>query len=98
MLVWELARLGIVRRHDLEVLLDRHLQSALVEDGEIACRKNERGGGGELSDHFFTHTGLLNTMLEKEFGVGFHSIIFERVEAELKRANKGLSDRRLTEK
>lgn len=96
MLVWELAKLGIVRRHDLEALLDRHLQTALAEDREIVTRRNDRGDDRKAGDHFFTHTGLLNVMLEKEFGVGFHSIIFDKVEAELKGNEKGGAAPRLT--
>jgi hypothetical protein len=32
-------------------------------------------------------------MLEKEFGVGFHSIIFEKVEAELQGSEKSRTGR-----
>jgi putative GTP pyrophosphokinase len=88
MLVWELSKLGIVRRHDLEALIDRHREAALSEDAAIAARRtSDSAEHGE--DHFFTHTGLLNTMLEREFGVGFHSIIFEKVEAELRASGTG---------
>jgi len=94
MLVWELSKLGIVRRSDIEALIDRRLDTALAEDDSIVAR---RAGGAERGDdHFFTHTGLLNVMLEKEFGVGFHSIIFDKVEAEL-RDNETSRGRRLTE-
>jgi len=93
MLVWELTRLGIVRRNDLETLIDRHLEAALADDHDIVGRRTEHGGGHNESDHFFTHTGLLNMMLEKEFGVGFHSIIFKKVEAELQRGENARSGR-----
>lgn len=83
MLVWELTKLGIVRRNDLEALIDQHLGTALAEDRDTVGRRTDHGGDHKDTDHFFTHTGLLNVMLEKEFGVGFHSIIFEKVEAEL---------------
>ena len=88
MLVWELTKLGIVRRNDLEALIDRHLEAALAEDRDIVRRRTDHGGDHNETDHFFTHTGLLNGMLEKEFGVGFHSIIFKKVEAELQGSEK----------
>lgn len=87
MLVWELTKLGIVRRNDLEALIDRHLETALAEDRDPVGRRADHD-----TDHFFTHTGLLNIMLEREFGVGFHSIIFEKVEAELQGSEKARSD------
>jgi hypothetical protein len=40
---------------------------------------------------FFTHTGLLNMMLEIEYGIGFHSKIFDKVEEELS-AEKDATD------
>jgi hypothetical protein len=82
MLVWELEKLGIVRRSDLEGLIARRLSEALAKERDIVGRTSGSMAAND-ADHFFTHTGLLNVMLEKEFGVGFHSLIFDRVEAEL---------------
>jgi ppGpp synthetase/RelA/SpoT-type nucleotidyltranferase len=96
MLVWELSKLGIVRRSDLEGLISRRLSAALEEDRKIVERDEEASTTSTGRDHFFTHTGLLTIMLEKEFGQGFHSIIFEKVEAELKASEQGRTDRRLT--
>jgi ppGpp synthetase/RelA/SpoT-type nucleotidyltranferase len=96
MLVWELSKLGIVRRSDLEGLVSRRLPAALEEDRKIVERDEGASTTSTVRDHFFTHTGLLNIMLEKEFGQGFHSIIFEKVEAELKASEQERTDRGLT--
>ena len=96
MLVWELGKLGMVRRSDLEGLIDRRLSSALDEDHRVVERRRDDSPRSTEKDHFFTHTGLLNIMLEKEFGEGFHSIIFERVETELKASEQERKDGRLT--
>lgn len=96
MLVWELGKLGILRRSDLEALIARRLSSALDEDRSIVARQQDDLSTSSESGHFFTHTGLLNIMLEKEFGQGFHSIIFDRVEAELQASEQGRIDRLLT--
>jgi putative GTP pyrophosphokinase len=95
MLVWELGKLGIVRRSDLEGLITRRLSSALDEDSSIVERHQDSSSASTERDHFFTHTGLLNIMLEKEFGQGFHSIIFDKVEAELQASEQERTDRRL---
>lgn|SRR5574337_124168 len=87
MLVWDLAKLGIVRRSDLEGLITRRLPDALAEDRKVVDRTSS-STAASARDHFFTHTGLLTIMLEKEFGVGFHSIIFDKVEAELKESEQ----------
>lgn len=87
MLIWELEKLGIVRRSQLEDLIARQLETALAKDLDIA-RSGQPHSGAD-TDHFFTHTGLLTIMLEDEFGVGFHSIIFDRVEAELQGSADG---------
>ena len=84
MLVWELSKLGMVRRSDLEGLIARRLSAALDEDRKIVEGDHGASTTSTDRDHFFTHTGLLTIMLEKEFGQGFHSIIFDKVEAELK--------------
>jgi len=94
MLVWELGKLGIGRRSDLEGLVSRRLAAALEEDRKIG--EPDEGASASPTDrgHFFTHTGLLNIMLEKEFGQGFHSIIFEKVEAELQSSEQERTGRR----
>jgi len=96
MLVWELGKLGIVWRSDLEALIDTHLASALDEDRKVVEKHQEHSSTPGESDHFFNHTGLLNVMLEQEFGLGFHSIIFDRVEAELEDVEHERTDHRLT--
>ena len=96
MLVWELGKLGIVRRSDLEGLITRRLSNALDEDRSVVERHQDRSSMSTDRDHFYTHTGLLNIMLEKEFGQSFHSIIFARVEAELQASEQERTDRRLT--
>jgi len=88
MLVWELGKLGIIRRSDLEGLIARRLSSALAEDRSIVERHGVSSAVDMERDHFFTHTGLLTIMLEKEFGQGFHSIIFDRVEGELEASER----------
>lgn len=82
MLVWELSKLGIATDRDLEDLISRRLTGAIEEDEKIVGRRRERGEE-EGNEVFFSHTGLLNMMLEAEFGMGFHGIIFDRVEAKL---------------
>jgi hypothetical protein len=74
MLVWELEKLGIASSESLDGLISRRLEHALEQD-------NDRS--------FFTHTGLLNLMLEAEYGVGFHSKIFDKVEEEISSGKKG---------
>jgi len=83
MVVWELGKLGIVHRSDLAALIDRRLSSALEKEYIVVERRQDNPSGSTGEDHFFTHTGLLNIMLEEEFGQGFHSIIFDRVDEEL---------------
>jgi putative GTP pyrophosphokinase len=73
MLVWELEKLGIASSESLERLIAQRLEHALEQD-------NDRS--------FFTHTGLLNLMLEAEYGVGFHSKIFDKVEEEMSLGKK----------
>lgn len=92
MLVWELGKLGILNADGLEDLISRRLDDALAEDRKIVDRRNESDEPKHqnLGAVFFTHTGLLNMMLEAEYGVGFHSKIFDKVEEELsaeKRSN-----------
>lgn len=77
MLVWELGKLGITTTRHLEELIARQLPKAITKDHEFAEKPPK------TRDVFFTYTGLLTIMLEQEFGVGFHSKIFEKVEAEL---------------
>lgn len=96
MLVWELSKLGIVRRSDLEGLIARRLCAALDEDRKIVERDQGASTTSTDRDHFFTHTGLLTIMLEKEFGQGFHSIIFDKVETELKASEQERTERRPT--
>jgi putative GTP pyrophosphokinase len=87
MLVWELGNLGILRVSDLDDLITRRLEEALEDDRKIVDKHTDKQGEDtERSTHFFTHTGLLNMMLEKEFGMGFHSKIFKRVGDELERS------------
>ncbi len=85
MLVWELGKLGILNSESLEDLISRRMDEALAEDRKIADRPNEKNGPDQQNQDavFFTHTGLLNMMLEAEYGIGFHSKIFDKVEEEL---------------
>lgn len=76
LLVWELGKLGIEDAKSLEELISRRLDDALAKDRRIA----EDPSGESV---FFTHTGLLNTMLTAEHGLGFHSKILDRVEEEI---------------
>ncbi len=85
MLVWELRKLGVTRTKHLEELIARRLPEAVEEDQRIVGRHHP-GSIRETeskNDVFFTHTGLLTIMLEKEYGIGFHSRIFDKVKAEL---------------
>jgi len=86
MLVWELGKLGITTTRSLEDLITRRLPDAVKKDHDIARQPPHTiDETGQEAETFFTHTGLLTIMLEAEYGVGFHSRIFERVEAELGR-------------
>lgn len=96
MLVWELGKLGIIRRSDLESLITRRLPEALAEDSQVVEIGNTRPTPNRIEDHFFTHTGLLKVMLGKEFGDDFHSIIFDQVEAELETSEQKRTRRRRT--
>lgn len=91
MLVWELDKLGIATTTHLEDLIARRLQEAIEEDQKVVGSRHAESTGecGDESDAFFTHTGLLNMMLEKEYGIGFHARIFAKVEAELTPDNAG---------
>ena len=89
MLVWELGKLGISNSERLEELISCRLEEALAQDRKIV---DGRSGENEPDEQdqdavFFTHTGLLNIMLEAEYGIGFHSKIFDRVEQELSTEN-----------
>jgi len=85
MLVWELSKLGITRAKEIEELISRRLGEAIEEYQKIVGGRQKKSGDAndDETDVFFTHTGLLNIMLEKEYGLGFHSKIFEKVEDEL---------------
>jgi hypothetical protein len=85
MLVWELGKLGITTTGSLEDLITRRLPDAIEQDRAAVEQQQARSAGDVPHEHasFFTHTGLLTIMLEREYGIGFHSRIFEKVEAEL---------------
>ena len=85
LLCWELGKLGINTAEKLEALIAKHLSAAIEEDKKVARPRQE----GSLADDrsragvFFTHLGLMTIMLEKEFGLGFHGLIFDKVESEV---------------
>ena len=85
MLVWELEKLGIHHSDALEELIAKHMSVALEDERGSVQQINERAesSGRASVSKFFTHTGLLNTVLTAEYGVGFHSTIFDKVEREL---------------
>jgi putative GTP pyrophosphokinase len=85
MLVWELGKLGISNSKSLEDLISRRMDEALAEDRKSVERRDEKNRPDQQNQDavFFTHTGLLNMMLEGEYGTGFHSKIFDKVEEEL---------------
>jgi len=85
LLVWELGKLGINTVEKIEALITKHLSAAIEEDRKIAGPPQTHDPDDERSKAgvFFTHLGLMTIMLEKEFGVGFHSLIFDKVESEL---------------
>lgn len=95
LLVWELGKLGIQSAEKLESLITKHLSDALederktVEDRQRGGRDNDKSRSGV----FFTHLGLMNIMLEKEFGVGFHGMIFDKVESALSQIDSKISKR-----
>lgn len=74
-------------------MIYREDQSVRTHDFDL---RGDNSGDHNDTDHFFTHTGLLNVMLEKEFGVGFHSIIFDKVEAELQGSEQARTAARLS--
>ena len=90
LILWELDKLGINTIDKLESLITRRLSKALEKDREIAepRQKSELDDDRSKAGVFFTHLGLVTIMLEEEFGFGFHSKIFEKVESELSQSNK----------
>lgn len=94
LLFWELDKLGVTTSNELTEMVQRHLSTALEADREAVEQLRRNGATDERTNAsvFFSHSGLMRAMLEKEFGDDYYSRIWEAAEKE--RSHKG--DRRET--
>jgi hypothetical protein len=72
-------------------MIGRHLPSALEADRESVEQLRKNGATDERTNAgvFFSYSGLIRTMFEKEFGESYYSRIWEAAEDDRQKPREG---------
>jgi hypothetical protein len=82
LLFWELDKLGVTTSRALTEMVRRHLSSALEADRGAVEQLRGNGATDERTSAgvFFSHSGLMRTVMEAEFGDDYYSQIWKAAE------------------
>ena len=84
LLFWELDKLGVTTTKGLKEMIGRHLSSALEVDRKSVEQLRTNGATDARTNAgvFFSYSGLIRTMFEKEFGEDYYSRIWKAAESD----------------
>jgi putative GTP pyrophosphokinase len=89
LLFWELDKLGVGTVRELTEIIRHHLPKALEGDRKAVHQLRDNGAIDERTNVgvYFSHGGLLRSVLESEFGSDYYSRIWKEAEAREERAS-----------